>query len=62
MSAEVVIEDQVSPNDEFCSRCMDLGLPGVIPAGQEYKRIAHGAMSRNCCADCWNRLWEECES
>jgi hypothetical protein len=57
----LVIEEQISPNDEICWRCQDIGLPGIIPAGEEYKRITNGAIDHNSCADCWNRLAEECE-
>jgi hypothetical protein len=61
MSDDLKIEDQISPVDEICRRCVDLGLPGIIPAGQAHKRVANGAVDRNACADCWNRLAEECE-
>lgn len=57
----LTIEDQISPVDEVCWRCTDLGLPGIIPAGEEYKRFFDGAKERNCCADCWARLAEECQ-
>jgi hypothetical protein len=57
----MTLEPQISPNDEICSRCRDLGLPGVIPAGEEYMRLSNGAVEHNGCLDCWERLRVECE-
>lgn len=56
----LTIDHQISPEVETCWRCVDLGLPGVIPAGEEYIRIANGTIAHDACADCWNRLSEDC--
>lgn len=62
MSGELLIEEHISPEPEICARCVDLGLPGTIPAGEAYMHLSGETKQFNCCADCWNRLFLECSS
>jgi hypothetical protein len=55
------IMQQLSPVQEICDRCADLGLPAVIPAGTQFYAFVSPDKTLNCCAAHFAKLAKEAQ-
>ncbi len=54
------IQFKTAGEDLHCSRCRELGIPDkTILRGQLYSCLSNDHKTDNCCADCYDRLYEE---
>lgn len=56
----IEIDEQVSPEVEWCAICHRKGCIGVILPGQMYYRVASESVESDVCEECVMRLKNEC--
>lgn len=57
----IEIDEQVSPEVEYCAICHRQGRIGFIMPGELYYRVASAAVESDVCEECVNRLKKECD-